>query len=201
MYEFTNDWFGATGRYIWEKIIPQVRPTKILEVGSYEGRSACFLLDTLSPIVEGMTVHCIDTWEGGDEHDKTQMAAVEKRFDANTKLALRGNEGNTLRFYKHKGRSDFELAKLLKHHQNFFDFIYIDGSHQAADVLCDAVLAFRMLKPSGIMCFDDYLWKESTFADPVRAPKMAIDAFTAMYCRQLNILPLPPTQLFIEKIT
>ena len=46
--EFTNDWFGATGRYIWDKILPQLGPKRILEIGSYEGRSACFLIEKLS---------------------------------------------------------------------------------------------------------------------------------------------------------
>ena len=83
---------------------------------------------------------------------------------------------------------------------NKFDFIYIDGSHQAADVLSDAVNAFKLLRPGGIMCFDDYLWH---WADrpynPLDTPKAAIDAFTMIYAQKLQVLALPPSQLFIEK--
>ena len=50
--EFTNDWFGATGRYIWDRILPQLGPKRILEIGSYEGRSACFLIEKLSGPLE-----------------------------------------------------------------------------------------------------------------------------------------------------
>ena len=39
-----------------------------------------------------------------------------------------------------------------------FDIIYIDGSHAVNDVLEDAVLSFRLLKPEGILIFDDYRW-------------------------------------------
>ena len=39
---------------------------------------------------------------------------------------------------------------------NNFDLIYIDASHYAPDVLSDAVLAFKLLKPGGILIFDDY---------------------------------------------
>ena len=41
-----------------------------------------------------------------------------------------------------------------------FDFIYIDGSHMRVDVLLDAVLAWQLLKPGGIMALDDYEWNE-----------------------------------------
>jgi hypothetical protein len=51
------------------------------------------------------------------------------------------------------------------------------------------------------MCFDDYLWH---WADrpynPLDTPKAAIDAFTMIYAQKLQILALPPTQLFIEKL-
>ena len=37
-----------------------------------------------------------------------------------------------------------------------FDLVYIDASHEAADVLADAVLAWPLLKPGGFLGFDDY---------------------------------------------
>ena len=36
-----------------------------------------------------------------------------------------------------------------------YDIIYIDGSHEARDVLEDAVLAYRLLKIGGLLIFDD----------------------------------------------
>ena len=37
---------------------------RVLEIGSFEGRSTNFWLLAL----QGSTIVCIDTWEGGDEH-------------------------------------------------------------------------------------------------------------------------------------
>ena len=37
-------------------------------------------------------------------------------------------------------------------------FIYVDGSHEAPDVLFDAILAHKLVKNNGIIAFDDYLW-------------------------------------------
>lgn len=195
-YEFTNDWFGATGRYIWEKILPQLGPKKILEIGSWEGKSTCFLMERLHGPLE---IHCVDTWEGGVDHKGMDMQAVKTRFDNNTSFAM-SNVKEDVKLKVHVGRSDAILSQMQPDYGGYFDFIYIDGSHTAADVLCDAVLAFRLLRSGGVMCFDDYLWRDSDPIDPINCPKVAIDAFTMIYCRQLNILALPPTQLFVEKL-
>lgn len=195
-YEFTNDWFGATGRYIWEKILPQLGPQRILEVGSYEGRSTCFLIDVLDRPLE---MHCVDTWQGSTEHKGIDMEAVKKRFDANVEASI-ANAKEEVRLTTHVGRSDAILAGMQAEYQGYFDFIYIDGSHDAADVLCDAVLAFRLLRSGGVMCFDDYLWRDGNPMNPINCPKVAIDTFTLIYGKQLNVMALPPTQLFVEKL-
>ena len=43
--EFTNNWFGRNAEKIWDQLLPQIKPTKILEIGSYEGRSTCYLIE------------------------------------------------------------------------------------------------------------------------------------------------------------
>ena len=48
-YQFTNDWFLHGGKKVWDSLIPQINPTRILEIGSYEGASLCYLIDRLSP--------------------------------------------------------------------------------------------------------------------------------------------------------
>ena len=39
-----------------------------------------------------------------------------------------------------------------------FDLIYIDGSHESADVLSDSLFSYNLLKPGGVLIFDDYEW-------------------------------------------
>jgi predicted O-methyltransferase YrrM len=78
----------------------------------------------------------------------------------------------------------------------------VDASHQAADVLADAVLAFQLLKPGGVIAFDDYIWSPMRpgTENPLMLPKVAIDAFTTIYSQNLRILPnLPLYQLYIQK--
>mgnify|MGYP006284026743 CR=1 FL=1 len=102
----------------------------------------------------------------------------------------------------HKGRSAVELAKLIAAGKSgYFDLVYIDGSHQAPDVLLDAALGFALTRVGGLLIFDDYLWSESLAGgrDPLRCPKLAIDAFTNIHARKLDILFAPLDQLYVCK--
>ncbi len=209
IYNFTNNWFEITGRGPWDSLIPQINPTRILEIGSYEGASTCYLIEKLATSKE-IELHCIDTWEGGEEHKSADvnMSDVETRFHHNTKIAMNKAKKN-VQLVPHKEFSDVALSKLItKGKEGYFDFIYIDGSHQAPDVLFDALLSFKLLKKNGVIAFDDYLWQEQLpqeklpyGTDPIRCPKIAIDAFTNIYCRKLRIISIPLHQLYVQKIS
>jgi predicted O-methyltransferase YrrM len=206
-YNFTNNWFESAARAVWDSIIPQINPTRILEIGSFEGASTCYLIEKVAAFKE-IEIHCVDSWEGGVEHVKggsveANMTDVESRFHENTKIAI-NRVRNGVQLIHHKGYSDTVLAKLIAEgKQEYFDFVYVDGSHQAPDVLCDALLSFRLLKINGVMAFDDYLWQEqlSYGTDPIRCPKPAIDAFTNIYCRKIRIIQAPLYQLYVQKIS
>lgn len=192
-YEFTNTWF-ENSRPIWDSIIPQLKPEKILEIGSYEGASSCYLIENASRHID---IHCVDTWEGGEEHSNINMSDVEKRFHSNTQKAKKKSKYD-VNIVVHKGYSDLQLAKLLTEDKsNYFDLVYVDGSHQSPDVIVDACLGFRLCRPGGIMIFDDYLWPLKKEVN--RTPKMAIDSFTNIYYDKVEILRAPLYQLYLQK--
>ena len=197
---FTNAWFDGMARGVWDQLIPKINPRKILEVGSYEGASTAYLIESLGSSGP-LEIHCVDSWEGGVEHAGTDMGSVEARFKHNTGLAIR-KASHEVDLVVHKGLSDVCLARLLAPGgPGAFDFIYIDGSHQAPDVLSDAVLGFRLLKVGGVMAFDDYLWSENLpqGRDPLRCPKPAIDAFVNINFRKLTVISAPLYQLYVQK--
>lgn len=199
-YQFTENWFEPF-QNIWAGMILNLKPKKILEIGSYEGASACFLIETLSPTTE-LELHCVDNWEGGIEHHKPEMKNVEGRFFRNLEEAKK-RAANPVQLVVHKSSSDIALAKLIAAGmRGSFDLVYVDGSHQAPDVLCDAILGFKLLRVGGMMIFDDYLWFERLpgGADPLRCPKPAIDAFTNLYFRKIRIRSEPLYQIYLEKL-
>jgi len=85
----------------------------------------------------------------------------------------------------HQGYSHDILMDFIKD-QRKFDFIYIDGSHMAKDVLFDAVLSDRLLVSGGIMHFDDYLWPAKL--PEHHKPKKGIDMFFALNYENYDIV-------------
>lgn len=198
-YEFTKDWF-VRHEPVWRTMVAQNRPERVVEIGSYEGRSAAFLVEACAALGP-LELHCIDTWEGGIEHDAATMSAVEGRFDRNLAHAMSQVPAGRVALHKHKGLSRDVLARLLAEAPERFDLVYVDGSHQAPDVLTDATLAFQLLKVGGFLVFDDYLW---TYGGPGREdfynmPKPAIDAFVNILRRKLRLIAAPPHQVYAQK--
>jgi len=203
-FEFTTNWFEINGRQVWDSLIPQIKPSKVLEIGSYEGESSCYIINFLKDR-ENAELYCIDTWDGAIEQNKRKidMLEVERRFDNNIKIAL-SSSNNSINFNKLKGKSDLLLSKLLiEKKENYFDFIYVDGSHQAPDVLFDALMAFKLVRIGGVIAFDDYIWFERNLPqgkDLNRCPKPAIDTFINIHYNKVNIIQAPLKQMYVTKI-
>ena len=201
-YDFSNNWFDQNIP-VWDSLVPRFDPKRILEIGSYEGRSACYLIEKFGG-GESLEIHCVDTWEGGIEHDKGAMSVVESRFNKNIQHALQKVSNPKVIVKKHKKPSYMALAELISvERAATFDLLYVDGSHQAPHVLADAVMGFHLVRTGGLMIFDDYLWsmEEVGKQDPLNMPKPAIDAFVNIFARKtLVVRGAPVYQLFVTKM-
>jgi predicted O-methyltransferase YrrM len=196
-YIFTKDWFDKNSRQNWDRIVPIINPKKILEIGSYEGAAACYLIEKLGKN-NFLEVHCIDTWEESDGLAKEEALIVEKRFDYNMQLAVNKSQNKT-KYFKYKSESHLVLSKMIADGVGDFDLIYVDASNYAVDVLTDAVLSFKLLKAGGILIFDDYLWAGDE--NIVYYPKIAIDSFTNVFSKHIKLIPAPLNQIYAVKIT
>lgn len=159
------------------------RSVKVLEIGSYEGRSALFFLNYLPHA----TIVCIDPWdpaiinnpkildlmpEAAGQPDKmawalAEYAHVEGRFDRN--LAPFGTRATKI-----KGWSQDVLPGLALRGE-IFDVIYVDGDHRAASSYRDCVLAWPLIAAGGIMMIDDYAFMPSL--PEADRPEKGVDAF------------------------
>jgi predicted O-methyltransferase YrrM len=197
---FSNNWFEVSAKLVWDGVIPRIKPASVLEIGSFEGASACYLINHCEADLE---LHCIDTWEGGAEHKRADvdMTAVEYRFHENTSLAV-SRSPHRIKIIPHKGRSDDKLAALMTGgFREHFDMIYIDGSHFAHDVLSDGCMAFPLLKVGGHMLFDDYLWLGAGgAADPMNGPKLGVDAFLNVFYHKMRLIWSPNAQVVARKL-
>lgn len=195
-YTFSQDWFGHNIPRLRSHLGPwRDRPhLRGLEIGSWEGRSACWFLDE---ILTHPAAHltCIDTFGGGNEHqilNSQELHQIEARFDRNIQCS-----GAAHKVQKWVGTSPTALIKLQADSTlKPYDFIYIDGSHLAADVLQDAVLAWPLLRVGGLMIFDDY--QLSLYADATLNPAVGIDAFLSGFGAELKVCDRT-WQVIIEK--
>jgi hypothetical protein len=190
--EFSSDW--TSGNFtMWRRVLSPLRhePLRIVEIGSWEGRSATFFLK----FFERSNMVCIDTFEGTPEeqvvYDRlaTILPGVEDRFDRN--LAEFGN-----RVEKIKSRSAPALQH-LKAQGRRFDLAYIDGSHLRDEVLADSLGVWEVLAPGGVVIWDDYEWGRDH--PPEGQPGPAIDAFLRDHQGQYRLLART-YQIAIERL-
>lgn len=197
MYTFTSDWFSGNIP-VWENFFKELRPRRVLEIGSYEGRSTIFTMESIySTYGEGL-VTCVDTWSGGLEHDPSSMSMVEQNFRSNISKACE-TRPNLVAEIK-KDISINALSRLISDGRSgFYDLAYVDGSHQAADVITDLVLSYALVRVGGMIICDDYLWTMRR-GNPIDDPKIAIDTFTTIYYRKVGILRGPLYQMYMRKV-
>jgi len=148
---FTHDWSTVLAESLlalWPA--PPQGPMRCLEVGSFEGRGSLKIVSHLCG-VQGSLLYCVDPWDdvyvAGQTHPLDgAFAGQYARFTHNTAgeeriVALRG----TLSDFAEKLRSEGEL-----------DFAYVDGDHSEQGAYADAALAWSLLRPGGVLLFDDY---------------------------------------------
>jgi tetratricopeptide (TPR) repeat protein len=165
-YQFTQDWFSHN-TLTWEQHLqPLLHRDDLhaLEIGSYQGMSACWLLDRILT------------------HPSARLTCIDPNFQAEfaANIAKTGASHKVTRLV---GNSHDLLSHL---NPNTYDVIYIDGCHLADHVYLDAVLCWPLLKAGGIAIFDDYEWQDPNY--PGQDPKLGIDKFLIEFHDPLEIL-------------
>lgn len=199
-YQYTNDWFGQNCEKIWNVLLPKIKPQRILEVGSFEGRSICHMIKLLDGPLE---IHAIDSWAGGKDIGSTELMKinpftdVEARFQSNTKKAIE-ESGKEVKLNVHKYTSDIGLSRLLiAGYRDYFDFVYLDGSHETMDTLCDLILSYKLVREGGVIGVDDYLWLVNH--NPIFRPKVAIDTFINLNLHRTDMIQCDNAQVYFVK--
>lgn len=203
---FTVDWFSNNEEVFRKKVGPMLQSTKTnkrqeiraLEIGSYEGRSALWMLQHLG--VHHVT--CIDdfrdvdplTIKAGARSAKdvraTFMKNMEANMDAGRVVLIEAAAETALRSmtqtnHNKKKTHDKTRDKILDTTTDMaFDLIYIDASKDSRFVLEHAVLSFPLLSRTGVMVFDDYT---SSQEHDGSCPKQGIDAFLAIYSPYIRV--------------
>ena len=198
---FSADWFSHVVP-AWQEFFRLLgwnhdRALTVIEIGSFEGRSALWLLDNLLGHADSR-IYCIDVFDRGPTHPPSHKQLLRQRFDDN--IAESPHAAKVEVFHKHSITALIELA----HRELRADLIYVDGSHRAPDIWEDLVLAFRLAKVGALIICDDYLWSNEPKReqDLINSPKLAVDAFVNCNIRRIQLLPGQPLyQLAFQKIS
>jgi len=176
--KFTEDWFSHNIPN-FEKCMAVIPERKLfLEIGAFEGRATCWLLE--NGLTDKGSIVCVDSFSGIGMH------AAEASFWSNTNETKSIEQKVSLmRHTSYKALADLIEIKCM------FDFIYVDGGHAPDVALTDACMAWGLLKPQGVMLFDDYQY-------PHEPTKVGIDAFLAGFAGHYDII-VNNYQLAVQK--
>jgi predicted O-methyltransferase YrrM len=176
MPTFTADWFSPNIPALKEILKSYIdKECLILELGCFEGRATLWFLNYLPKSV----VEAVDVFFETPEYK--QYGGYTHSYEE----TFRGNvESYGERVYTHKDSSfDYLVQALSTKPRVLFDIIYVDGSHEAINVLKDMLLGWEVLKTGGVMICDDYAWTRR-----VDCPKIAIDIFLSLYAGKYELL-------------
>lgn len=161
-YVFTGEdmssGFHVVAMYLFSKFIG--RPCNYLEIGVWQGRSGCIVLDDVL-IHPSAKYTGVDLYEG--EYEEEYLTAWQN-IVVGRETKARLLRGNSLTI----------LPKLLLRYEQF-DAIFVDGCHSLRQSVHDILASWYLLSPGGILLVDDYGRDDY-------GVRQACDEFSDNYC-------------------
>ena len=122
---------------------------RYLEIGSLHGGSLLMFHNMFGPNVHSTSIDPFSSCDYYPEYNTEH----ERNFEIYKINTQQLGDKNV-----HIRKPSYEFLPFLQN--DFFDAIYIDGNHNLSNILEDAVLCYRKLKPNGYLIMDDINWGE-----------------------------------------
>lgn len=156
-------WGWSSAHPIFEELFKQLKPRRVIEVGTWLGGSALHMAELAKSLaIEDFELICVDTWLGADEHwlrqDWFETLAVRNgyptlyfQFLAN--VILKGHQ-DVVTPLPTTAESAFHI---LRHHGIVADAVYVDAGHRYKDVKADMENYWQLVRPGGVLFGDDFI--------------------------------------------
>ena len=168
--------YFSINSYYWKKVIKNnFKKFSYLEIGSFEGSSALFVLKNFITT----KLYCVDSW-----NDKYEY----KRFIFNLK--------------KFKGRYKFfkrTSDNFFSKNSEKFDLIYVDGSHTKSQVFKDIKNSWKILNIGGLIICDDFFYGDIYKEVNNNIPIQAINKFYGENKSKIKVMCVNNNQIFFKK--
>jgi len=183
----TSTDFFSLNSYYWNHIIKKkFKEFSYLEIGSWEGNSASFILKNFKT----KKVVCVDIWDKYDDKHKNEHLRRFKNFEYNL-----SEFKERFSFFKNSSNEFFENNK------DNFDIIYIDGWHEASQVDLDINNSWNFLNINGIIICDDYFYGDIIGNSENNLPANSINKFLLDKKDKIKIVCVNNSQIFLQKIS
>lgn len=148
------------------ELIEELRPKRLIEVGTWKGGSALTLASHLERLNLDAEILCVDTWLGALEM-WTELDDADRHGSLNLKhgypTLFYTFLGNVVRAGHQQRITPFPVpsvtaAQWCALHGIKADMIYIDGSHEEEDVYQDLVSWWDLVRDGGVLFGDDWSW-------------------------------------------
>ena len=152
--------WGSTSP-VFEHIINLMRPTNILELGTWKGASAVHMAKLCKQRNIDATLVCVDTWLGSNP----VLWEGDLRKDLMLKFGFPQMYYQFLANVVHSECQDiitplpmtsFAAANLFQKMGVVFDCIYVDSSHDLDETYIELTRFYSLLRPGGVIFGDDY---------------------------------------------
>lgn len=162
-YNIGEDWFTYPNIYAMA-VNGAHANAKFVEVGSWKGRSSCFMAVEILNSGKNIEFYCVDTWKGSEEHQEMDIIHSDNLYQEFIKnIEPVSNIIKPIRMDSLDASKTFEDETL--------DFVFIDAAHDYESVKKDIIHWYPKVKKNGILAGHDYA--------PSWGVKRAVDEWAA----------------------
>lgn len=138
---------------LFAKLVHQVKPEVIIEVGTWKGASACHMAELTRDL--GTKIYCVDTWLGDPDprfkyHINYEVGAAFRQFCFNVT-----KKGFADRIYPIP-QTSAGAAPILMSHGIMAGLVYIDGDHSYEMCYQDMENYLPFVMDGGFLFGDDF---------------------------------------------